>query len=205
MPHRLTQDMTETQFDNGYWYATELKAFAVRLGIPSASRLRKDQLEREIRHFLRVGEVRSRPPQRTQPAGPRDFERGLRLDLPIRRYVNNKETKSFILTECLRIDPAFRIKSGTKYLLNRWREQQIESGNRVTYGDLVRQFIEINAEKNGPLRTKQGRYNNFYSDFMASEQGATHSEVVRAWNELKQLDIPKTYQAWVKYRDDLGP
>jgi 2-polyprenyl-3-methyl-5-hydroxy-6-metoxy-1,4-benzoquinol methylase len=37
---------TSTQFDNGYWYATELKDFAETIGIPSASRLRKNELER---------------------------------------------------------------------------------------------------------------------------------------------------------------
>jgi len=37
--------MTSTQFDNGYWYATEIKNFAKRIGIPFASKLRKDELE----------------------------------------------------------------------------------------------------------------------------------------------------------------
>jgi hypothetical protein len=34
--------MTSPQFDNGYWYATELKDFAETIGIPFASKLRKD-------------------------------------------------------------------------------------------------------------------------------------------------------------------
>jgi hypothetical protein len=38
--------MTSTQFDNGYWYAIELKDFAERIGIPSASKLGKDELGR---------------------------------------------------------------------------------------------------------------------------------------------------------------
>jgi hypothetical protein len=36
--------MTEEEFDNGYWYALEVKAFAVELGILSAAKLRKDEL-----------------------------------------------------------------------------------------------------------------------------------------------------------------
>jgi hypothetical protein len=31
----LSKSMTEAEFDNGYWYATELKKFAVKVGIPS--------------------------------------------------------------------------------------------------------------------------------------------------------------------------
>ena len=50
----LSESTTETQFDNGYWYATELKDFAARIGVPSASRLRKDELEKTIRHFIRA-------------------------------------------------------------------------------------------------------------------------------------------------------
>ena len=66
--------MTETEFDNGYWYATELKAFAVDIGIPSAGRLRKDELEAAIKHLIRTGEVKEparRPTPRTGAARPR--------------------------------------------------------------------------------------------------------------------------------------
>ena len=41
----LSESMTETQFDDGYWHSTELKVFAARLGVRSPSRLRKDELE----------------------------------------------------------------------------------------------------------------------------------------------------------------
>ncbi|HEV3057439.1 MAG TPA: hypothetical protein VGY48_04285 [Vicinamibacterales bacterium] len=34
---KLSTSMTLTQFDHGYWYATELKAFACTIGILSAS------------------------------------------------------------------------------------------------------------------------------------------------------------------------
>ena len=44
--------MTLSQFENGYWYATQLKDFADAIGIPSANKLRKDELERAIRSFL---------------------------------------------------------------------------------------------------------------------------------------------------------
>ena len=44
----LSKSMTEAAFDNGYWYATELRKFAVAVGIPSANRLRKDELEKAL-------------------------------------------------------------------------------------------------------------------------------------------------------------
>ena len=131
----LSASMTETQFDNGYWYDKDLRAFAVKIGIPGATR----------------------------------------------------------------IDPDFRQRSGTRYLLNRWREDQIADGRNITYGDLVRQLLVFNEAKTGPLRIEHGRYMNFISDFMADNKGATHEAAVRAWHEVKEMDVPKTYAAWAKH------
>ena len=61
---RLSTSMTAAQFDNGYWYALELKEFAKRIGIPSANKLRKDELERAIRLFLETGKIKT-PTKRT--------------------------------------------------------------------------------------------------------------------------------------------
>jgi len=47
--------MTLREFEHGYWYAEELKVFGQRLGIPSATRLRKDELEQAIVTFVRTG------------------------------------------------------------------------------------------------------------------------------------------------------
>jgi len=51
--------MTQAQFDNGYWYATEVKEFAKTIGIPSASKLRKDEMEKAIQVFLKTGKIES--------------------------------------------------------------------------------------------------------------------------------------------------
>ena len=44
--------MTVRDFENGYWYLDQLKNFAERIGIPSAKKLRKDELEKAIVAFL---------------------------------------------------------------------------------------------------------------------------------------------------------
>ena len=53
--------MTETEFDNGYWYVTELKEFGKTIGIPSAMQLRKDELERAIKKFLVTQQIDTPP------------------------------------------------------------------------------------------------------------------------------------------------
>jgi hypothetical protein len=188
--------MTAQAFENGYWYATELRAFAVKIGIPSANKLRKDQLEAALRNRLFGEQVSGAVLSVTPKPGMRDIEKGLRLDLAVVHYTSNKETKSFIEREAAKIQPNFKRASGTRYLLNRWREQQIAAGRKITYRDLVLQAIELNKSKRGPLRIEHGRYMNFIADYMAANTGATHAMAVRAWHEVKTMDAPKTYASW---------
>jgi len=91
--------MSVTQFDNGYWYATELKTFAVMIGIPSASKLRKDELEDAIKFFLETGKAKTATARSLSTTSAKDVERGLSLDLPIVVYTNDKETKAFLERE----------------------------------------------------------------------------------------------------------
>jgi SAP domain-containing new25 len=200
----LSKFMTEAEFDNGYWYATELKEFAVKAGIPSANKLRKDELEKALKHLIRTGKVKAFV-QRARAGPPvRDADTGLSLDLPIVNYTNNKQTKEFIEREAAKLEPKFKRASGTRYLLNRWREAQLATGKRITYRDLVMQAIELNKTKHGPLRVEHGRYINFISDFMAANKKYSLAEAVKAWEELKAMDAPKTYESWEKGRKQPG-
>ena len=195
---KLSAGMTLRAFDEGYWYATELRAFAVKMSIPFAAKLRKDQLESAIKHLLFAGGAKAGAIFVAPKQGPRDVDRGLRLDLPVAHYTSNPETKSFIEREAAKLRPGFKRKSGTRYLLNRWREEQIAAGRRITYRDLVHQAIALNESKRGPLRMEHGRYINFISDYMAGNPGASHADAVKAWHEVKAMDSPKKYAEWVR-------
>ena len=196
-PAGLSESMTETQFANGYWYTSELKVFAARIGLPSASRLRKDELEKAIRHFIRHREVKTFVKRGLTKTRVRDVDQGLSLDLAVVNYTSNRETKDFIEREAAKLEPEFERKAGTRYLLNRWREEQLSAGRRITYGHLVKQAIVLNKTKQGPLRLEHGRYINFISDFMARDPRRSQSDAMRAWEEVKRMDAPKTYEAWV--------
>jgi hypothetical protein len=190
--------MTLAQFDNGYWYATELKGFAETIGIPSASKLRKDELEKAIKLFLETGKIRNPTRRSLSKSVTKDVERGLTLDLPVVVYTNDKETKTFLEREAQRLAPGLKRKSGVRYRLNRWREEQLIKGVKLTYGDLVKEYIRLNQHKEPFARIPHGRYINFMSDFLAAEKGATREQAIRAWKKLKALDVPKTYRSWVK-------
>ncbi|MDA8019977.1 MAG: hypothetical protein MPN21_21260 [Thermoanaerobaculia bacterium] len=193
---KLSKSMSEADFINGYWYAADIKAFARSIGISPVTNLRKDELELLILEFLRTGTVKS-PPRRTRGASKnKDCEKGLSRELPIVRYTNNSETKEFLNSEAIKLDPAFKPKSGAMYRLNRWREQQMEDGRRVTYGDLVDTYVEL-CRTQGPFpQAPSGRYINFLSDYLKGESEATRRQAIKAWEELKKLPIPKDYRSW---------
>jgi hypothetical protein len=192
--------MTSTQFDNGYWYATELKDFAERIGIPSASKLRKDELERAIKIFLQTGRIESPTRRSLSTSGVRDVERGLSLDLRVVVYTNDKETKDFLEREALKLAPGLKRKSGARYRLNRWREDRVANGVKITYRDLVREYVRLSRTTGPFAQILHGRYINFMSDFMAAEPGATREQAIRAWTTLKALDVPKDYRSWKRFR-----
>ena len=190
--------MTLTQFDNGYWYATEIKDFAKTIGIPSASRLRKDELEKAIKVFLKVGKIESPTKRSPSTSGAKDVEQGLSLSLPVAVYTNDKETKDFLEREAQKLVPGLKRKSGTRYRLNRWREEQLVKGVKLSYGDLVKECVRLNLTKEPFAQIPIDCYINFMSDFLAGEKGATRQQALLAWKKLKKLDVPKNYRSWVR-------
>jgi hypothetical protein len=196
---KLSKSMTEEQFDNGYWYAVEVKAFAVELGISSVAKLRKDELEALIKHFLRTGKIKSPSRKNLSTSEVKDVEKGLKLELPVVRYNNDKETKDFIAQEARKLAPGLKWKSGARYRLNRWREAQIEKGIKITYEDLVKQYVKLNQHEGRFPQASTGRYINFLSDFLSGERNSTREQAMKAWGQLKKLNIPKTYRDWKQH------
>ncbi|HLJ73528.1 MAG TPA: hypothetical protein VKU62_03005 [Thermoanaerobaculia bacterium] len=195
--NKLSPSMSLTEFDNGYWYAAELKKFAKQIGIAWASNMRKDALEQAIKLFLKTGRIDSG--RRTPAATTRvkDVERGLSLDLPVIVYTNDRETKDFIEREALRTAPGLKRRSGVRYRLNRWREKQLANGVAITYRDVVQEYVRL-SQSDAPFeRIPHTRYINFVADFFAAKENASRKEVIKAWAELKRMDVPKTYRAWM--------
>lgn len=195
---KLSKSMSESDFDNGYWYAFEIKAFAKEIGIPLAVKLRKDELEKIIKIFLITGKIENPKRKNFSKSKIKDLEKGLSLNLPIENYTSNRATKDFILKEALKIAPNLKRKSGVSYRLNRWREEQINKGRKITYGDLVRQYVKLNQVIGKFEKVPVVRYINFLSEYLAKEKNSSRKQAIAAWNELKKLNIPKTYEAWKK-------
>jgi hypothetical protein len=192
MANVLSPTMTVRDFENGYWYLDELKHFGAGIGIPCAKSLRKDELEKAILAFLRTGN-RALPTKRAlRKRGVKDVERGLNLKRRIEHYTSNRVTKEFIKEQARMIAPEVREKPGVWYRLNRWREEQITSG------DLVRRYIALNRLQRFE-RVPHGRYINFVAEFLKADSGATRADAIAAWKQLKALDVPKDYLSWSSF------
>ena len=189
--------MTIQEFDHGYWYATELKRFARAIGIRGASALRKDQLESAVRSVL-SGErasIVAAPPSVANKAA-RDTAHPLTMTRRIVRYTNDRATKDFLQQQARKLAPGVPFRSGARYRLNRWREEQIAAGVPITYGDLVREYVRLCRSDEPFARMPHGRYVNFVSDFYAHRPAASREEIIAAWHELKTMDCPKTFRDW---------
>ena len=116
-------------------------------------------------------------------------------------YTNDRDTKAFLEREARRLDPAFKRRSGSRYRLNRWREAQLTRGARITYRDLVKEYMRLNSPETTYRRVPSGRYIYFLSDFMAANPGARMAVAIRAWKTLKRMDSPKDYRAFNRTRD----
>jgi SAP domain-containing new25 len=192
---KLAKSMTLQEFDNRYWYITELKSFADSLGIAGAARMRKNELELAITTYLRTGRAPVKSMSRPMRKGVKDLTRGLSLKLRIEHYTSNRQTKDFISQQARRQDPSIKEKSGVWYRLNRWREAQMDSGAPISYGDLVGQYMILNRQKSFE-KIPHGRYINFLADYLKHEPEATRPGALGAWKKLKKMDAPKTYVGW---------
>jgi len=163
--------------------------------------LRKDELETLVKTYLRTGDIATPRRKNIAQKGKKDYELGLKLTLTINNYTNNKETKSFIEKEALKIKPKLKKKSGVSYRLNRWREKQIAKGNKITYGDLVKEYIRLNETEKPFEKIPHGRYINFLAEYLKNEPEATRQKAIKAWKMLKKLDIPKDYNSWKEYKN----
>lgn len=183
----MTKDITEKEFDNGYWYADEIKAFAKQIGIANSSKLRKDELEQLIKHFLKTGQLKNTNRKNIVKTGTKDLDIGLATSLPIINYTSNKQTKNFIIAKAQKIVPDLTIKSGVWYRLNRWRDEQLTKGEKITYGGLINRFIELNQTDGKFKKVGVIRYINFLSDFFDKRKRCYKTTSTKRMESIKNV------------------
>ena len=189
--------MTIKEFENKYWYMSELKALAKSLEIPFDSRTRKDQLEDMIIQFLEIGTVNKKNSFRIKN---RNIDI-LNNHSYVKNFRNKKETWEFINSEMDKRVPGLKPKSGAKYWLNRWIENKLSNGEKITYNDVVCEYIRLNKTEEKFPQIPSCKFNNFISDYLANEKNATRKNALEAWTMLKDMKVKKDYITWKKNKN----
>lgn len=186
--------MTITEFENKYWYMSELKAFAKSLKMPVDSKIRKDQLEEMIIQFLKTGTVNQKNRFRIKS---RNRDRWSNSSY-VEDFSNKKETWEFINSEMDKRVSGLKPKSGAKYWLNRWIEDKLSHGEKITYNDVVCEYIRLNKIEGKLPQIPSCKFNNFISNYLANEKNVTREDALKAWNKLKDMKAKKDYITWKK-------
>ena len=200
---KLHADMSVEEFDDNYFYAAELKTFARQFGIV-VGRRRKLELEALIREFLRTGTVapaRSEPDRRSGESRDR-----LAAETIVRAYVDDRRTKVFLRDLVHARVPALRDKSGQWYWLNEWRRTRLRANQRITYADLGDRLLELMRSEGRLPRIPAARFNNFVTDFWTdpANKGKTRADALAAWERIKSVPGPKTYEAYAALEPSRG-
>ena len=200
---KLHAAMSVEEFDDDYFYAAELKTFARQLGI-AVGRRRKLELEALIREFLRTGTVPLAKPEPDRRSG--ESRDRLAAETTVRAYVDDRRTKAFLRNLVHARVPQLKDKSGQWYWLNEWRRRQLRAGQRITYADLGNRLLELMRSEGRLPRIAAARFNNFVTDFWTdpANKGKTRGDAVAAWECIKSVPGPKTYEAYAALEPSRG-
>lgn len=191
--------MSVADFDDGYFYATELRRFARRLGI-TVGNLRKHEVEGLIREFLATGRVPAHKPVPSRRS--RAVRDELVAQTVVVNYVDDRATKDF-LRECVHVaSPNLKDKSGQWYWLNDWRRAQQQMGARFTYADLAERLRDLMRTDGRLPQIPSARLNNFITDYRADAVNSkvARDQVIEAWEWLKRQPGPNTYAEYRSLR-----
>lgn len=188
----LRPDMSVEEFDDGYFYAADLKRFAREVGVTVGNR-RKIELEALIREYLATGRVPSSKPVLPRTAGQRRDR--LAPDVVVTNYVGDKSTKEFLLACVHAVAPGLKAKSGQWYWLNDWRREKQEAHARFTYRELANRLRELMQTEGRLPQIPSARMNNFITDFRddPSSPAWSRGQLMEAWRWLKRQPGPNTY------------
>ncbi len=199
----LTPETSVEEFHNHYRYLNELTAFCRSQGLPASGQ--KQELVARIEEFLKTGR---RDPAPTKARARKKSAAAARsgpitLDTVVGDdFKCDAETRDFFKSV---IGDHFHFTAH----LQQFRRERQRKGVRLTYGDLVQEWLAERERRKDPnYKSKIGRYwqyNQFVRDFMADKQrnaGKGMSEAARAWNIIRAHSGPHNYEEYRRLGHD---
>jgi hypothetical protein len=193
----IYKNISLEEFENNYWYSIQLKKFLKEIGLKNYGKLRKDEMESIIAKYIKYKEVEVNICKKIE---------NNKIDILdkneyVENFKNTKETWDFIIKELLKKNSKIKLKSGSKYWVNRWREKQINDGHKIKYKDLINEFYRLNMVEGKLPQIPSTKMNNFLMDYLNNEKGSKRKDAMKEWEILKNLEIKKDYKSWKEYKD----
>jgi len=194
----LTPQTSLEDFRDYYWYLNELVAFCRQHGLATSGQ--KLDLVARIEGYLRGERDAETHSERTRKRSAAAIRSGpITLDTAVTDdYKCDAETRVFFKSM---IGKHFHFTAH----LQQFRREQQRMGVRLTYGDLVREWVaEYERRKDPNYRSSIARsweYNQFVRDFMGDKPrntGKEISEAAQAWNVIRVQSGPHTYVEYLR-------
>lgn len=188
----LTTKITMEDFLNYYWLKEELRAFCTKYKLPTSGS--KEELQKQIEHFLKTG---TKLPKKisTQKSKVKDSDNNITLKTLVKNFRNDAKTRKFFAQQ---IGKNFHFNE----YLREFAKKNLENNTELTYGNLVKGWIEseeLKKQKNYKSKIgSQFEYMTFIRDFFAFEKNKSKKEAIAAWNSIKLLPGKKTYENYLK-------
>jgi len=192
----LTVSLNPELFKNCYWDKKELVSFCSANGLSTIGG--KADLVNRIEYFLHTGQKLASI--KIKRIDRRDSDNKITKDTLVVNYKNDAKTRNF-----------FEKEIGTHFRFNSYLRQFAKNSNKdsnLTYGDLIQGWIKTEEQKqNSSYKStidKQFEFNQFQRDFYAKEKGKNRKELVAAWQLVRSVVGPNTYEYYLIITKNLG-
>ncbi|HMT02465.1 MAG TPA: DUF6434 domain-containing protein [Burkholderiales bacterium] len=189
---KLNKSMDHVLFQKIYWMKKELEDFCKENKLMASGR--KEELTERIRLFLKDGKITEKKKAKPNRATA-DSNFKLTRNSLVKNYLSDNNTREFFKKE---IGDHFHFTQQ----LNLFRENAIENGIELTYGDLINEWKKQYKLKKDPAYkcpiSNSCEYNKFIRDYYEANPRVKWDTVRLAWNEAKTYIGPHTYDEYVK-------
>ena len=172
-------------FKNHYWLKSDLIALCRKFDLSTQGA--KQDLVNRIETFLTTG-IKANPlSNKISPI--KDSNTLITRNTPVVNYKNDAATRQFFVAHI-----------GKHFRFNAYLRQFTQQNNiiNLTYGDLVDGWLayELNKKKSSQPNSigKQFEFNQFTRDFFINGKGKSRADAIKAWQLVKSVPGPKTYQ-----------
>ena len=180
--HKLTRNLTSTEFKEYYFLKEELKDFCKEEGLKTSGN--KNQLEARIIYYLDTGKKmdESKSVKKTKTVS----------NTSTKITLDSKLGENFKCSEDKREFFEKEIGKGFKFKVN--FQKWLKANPDKTYQDAIDAYHELQNSKEKTKIDKQFQYNQYIRDFFEDNDEKTLDDAIKCWNYKKSQKGHNKYE-----------